>query len=70
VLRGAAGTLEAAAVRDLFVEVHPTALAAGGAAERELAGFLADLGYAQVWEAVRGAEVHRHFRARDPRRGA
>jgi FkbM family methyltransferase len=62
VLRGAAATLEAAAVRDLFVEVHPSAHPAGGAAERELAGFLAELGYVPVWEAARGAEVHRHFR--------
>ena len=68
VVRGAAATLEAAAVRDLFVEVHPSAHAGGGAGERELTGLLADLGYAQVWEAVRGAEVHRHFRAPDRRR--
>jgi hypothetical protein len=52
-------------VRDLFVEVHPSALAASGGGERELTGFLADLGYVQVWDAARGAEMHRHFRAPD-----
>lgn len=64
VLRGAAATLRGGAVRDLFVEVHPPALAAQGAGDGALASMLEELGFAQVWEAPRWGEAHRHFRAR------
>lgn len=64
VLRGAAATLAAGAIRELFVETHAHALAERGVSEEGVAGFLAELGYAQVWAAPRTGEAHRHFRPR------
>jgi FkbM family methyltransferase len=64
VLRGAAATLRSGAVRDLFVEVHPPALTAQSAGDGALVSMLEELGFAQVWEAPRWDETHRHFRAR------
>jgi FkbM family methyltransferase len=69
VVRGAAATLRSGAVRDLFVEVHPPALTPQGSGDEALASMLAELGFAQVWEAPRGGEAHRHFRARAVRIG-
>jgi FkbM family methyltransferase len=63
-LRGASATLEAGAIRELFVETHPTRLAERGASEEELVSFLTDHGYAEVWAAPRASEAHRHFRPR------
>jgi FkbM family methyltransferase len=62
VLRGATATLESGAVRELFVETHPGALARRGGSEDELADLLANLGYTEVWAASRASESHRHFR--------
>jgi FkbM family methyltransferase len=64
VLRGAAATLEAGAIRELFVETHPQRLAERGASEGGLVSFLDGLGYRQAWAAARATEAHRHFRPR------
>jgi FkbM family methyltransferase len=64
VLRGATTTLRARAIRELFVEAHPRRLAERGTSEEDLAAFLAELGYEQVWAAPRASEAHRHFRPR------
>jgi FkbM family methyltransferase len=62
VLRGAAATLADGAIRELFVETHPEALAERGASAGDLERILAGLGYAEAWSAARASEMHRHFR--------
>jgi FkbM family methyltransferase len=62
VLRGAAATLGAGRVREVFVETHPPALEERGASESDVAALLRDLGYAEVWATGRATETHRHFR--------
>jgi FkbM family methyltransferase len=64
VLRGAAATLGAGRVREVFVETHPLALEKRGARESDVAALLRDLGYAEVWATGRATETHRHFRRR------
>ena len=64
VLRGAAATLGAGRVREVFVETHPPALDERGASESDVAALLRDLGYAEVWATGRATETHRHFRRR------
>jgi FkbM family methyltransferase len=64
VLRGAAATLGAGRVREVFVETHPLALEERGARESDVAALLRDLGYAEVWATGRATETHRHFRRR------
>jgi FkbM family methyltransferase len=62
VLRGMQGLLEARAVRELFLEIHPQALAAGGADEHALRRFLSERGYVAAWQKRRGDEWHEHYR--------
>lgn len=64
VLRGAAATLGAGRVREVFVETHPLALEERGGSESDVAALLRDLGYAEVWATGRATETHRHFRRR------
>lgn len=63
-LRGAAATLAAGRVREVFVETHPLQLEERGTSEPEVAALLGDLGYAEVWATGRATETHRHFRRR------
>jgi FkbM family methyltransferase len=64
VLRGAAATLGAGRVREVFVETHPLALSERGVSESDVAALLRDLGYAEVWATGRATETHRHFTRR------
>src|SRR5688500_5715981 len=64
VLRGAAATLGAGRVREVFVETHPPALEERRASESDVAALLRDLGYAEVWATGSETETHRHFRRR------
>ncbi len=63
VLRGMEGLLRTHAVRELFLELHPAALAASGADEHALRRWLTALGYAAAWQKRRGDEWHEHYRA-------
>lgn len=62
VLRGMEGLLRAHAVRELFLELHPAALAASGADEHALRRWLTGLGYVAAWQKRRGDEWHEHYR--------
>ncbi len=63
VLRGMERLLREHAVRELFLEIHPAALAKGGADEHALRNFLAELGYVAAWRKRRGDEWHEHYRS-------
>lgn len=65
VLRGMERLLRAHAVRDLFLEIHPQALAVGGADEHALRRWLEGFGYVAAWRKRRGDEWHEHYRAPD-----
>ena len=62
VLRGMEGLLREHVVRELFLEIHPRALAASGADEHALRQWLAGLGYVAAWQKRRGDEWHEHYR--------
>ena len=63
VLRGMERLLGEHVVRELFLEIHPQALATSGSDEHALRAHLAGLGYAAAWQKRRGDEWHEHWRA-------
>jgi hypothetical protein len=63
VLRGMERLLGEHVVRELFLEIHPHALATSGSDEHALRAHLAGLGYAAAWQKRRGDEWHEHWRA-------
>src|SRR5262245_57968059 len=63
VLRGMEEQLRRHAVRDLFLELHPKALAASGADEHALRRGLEEPGYTAAWRHRRGDEWHEHYRS-------
>lgn len=64
VLLGMDELLTAGAVRELFIEMHPTILAAAGHSEAEIVDWLKSRGMGEVWFDPRGTQTHRHFRYR------
>ena len=62
VLRGMERLLREHLVRELFLEIHPQALAASGADEHALRRWLTELGYRAAWQKRRGDEWHEHYR--------
>jgi len=67
VLRGMERLLRERSVRELFLEIHPQAIAASGSDEHALRRFLGELGYSVAWQKRRGDEWHEHWRAPDAR---
>lgn len=61
VLLGMDELLTASAVRELFIEVHPTILTAAGHHEAEIVHLLESRGLREVWCDPRGTQTHRHF---------
>lgn len=62
VLAGLAELLEAGAVRDLFIEVHPSTLARAGGSAAGLREWLEKRGYRLVHSQPRGRQLHEHYR--------
>lgn len=66
VLQGFFGTGGDAALREIFVEVHPQSLHTRDQSEATIIDLLAAQGFLSVWRAPRGTEVHHHFRRGGP----
>lgn len=65
VLKGMSRVLQSRSVRDLFVEVHCSALEASGHSPNSIRELLGDLGYVPVRSSPRGGELHEHYQRRE-----
>jgi FkbM family methyltransferase len=69
VLKGAAGILNDGAVRDLFMELHPSPLHKTGVEVPDVLRILTQSGLSLVDSRTRGSEQHLHYVREDPASG-
>jgi FkbM family methyltransferase len=65
VLKGMSRLLQLGSVRDLFIEVHCSALEASGHSPTNVRELLSELGYVPVRSSPRGGELHEHYQKRE-----